>query len=196
MNPLIFTHVTFLHGKGELPDGSVARLEAILAPTHKEVTFATPLIPDLPAEQAFTQFMEQYAARIKPESLLVGLGRGGTIACAIQSARPALRLSVFAVNSPTQEDQLRVVPFQFPLVTEGAIIQLRQLYPARVALYSSAYEPIRGRCNWVPRLAWRFNVPWLSQEMDTSYRVSYLIAAYMRGLDMPKEVAMLSPAVV
>jgi len=178
-----FSHVTFLHGKGELPDGPVAHLEAILALAYPEVTFARPLIPDLPTDEA-GEWVMRYGPNLKPKSLLVGMGRGGLLACALRGIFPVLDLYVFAVNAPTKENSLAAQ-------STGVGFENRVC-----ALYSSAYPPIKGRCEWAAVSPLAFDVPWLTQGVDSYYPISYLIASYLRGQDMRKEVSMLFPATV
>lgn len=170
--------ITFLHGRDELPNGgTVERLETVLRSSYPRLDYARPLIPsDLDAKQAADFFERYYLYRLDPGSLLVGVERGGLIACAVQSAFPALKLSVVAINSPTEEDGLVVPAF------------------ACLALYSSAYEPIKGRCDWKSLTPLAYDVPWLSEGCENrSYPLSYLISSYSHGGDMGKEVSMLFP---
>jgi hypothetical protein len=172
-----FSHVTFLHGLDDLPNGSVERLQTILAKECRNVSFSRPLIPPgLPAEDAFTSMLE-YSTWIKPYSLLVGLGRGGLIANAIQCSRPALSLSTFVINAPTQEDGLLSMP-----------------WTDRVALYSSLYPPIRGRCLWDRFAGQDFDVPWLAHGVEMAYySVAAIIVAHMEQRDLAKEIALTMP---
>src|SRR5271154_6896874 len=101
-----FSQITILHGKDDNPNGQVQRLEAILKASFPMIGFSRPLIPNLPPKEAYNWVAAQYVKRFNPNSLLIGLERGGLIACAIQTAFPALRLSVVAVNSPTAEGGL------------------------------------------------------------------------------------------
>jgi hypothetical protein len=173
-----FNQITFLHGRNELPSGYMERLEAILHTSYPTVIFARPFVPsDLDTKDAFEFVRRNYASRIQADSLIVGLERGGLVACAMQDAFPALNLSVFAINSPTEEDGL----FAEPSVPH-----------TRLALYSSAYPPIKGRCNWSTTTPLAYDVPWLAPGCNVIYPLAYLISGYSHGADMDKQVAMLS----
>jgi hypothetical protein len=173
-----FSQITILHGRSELSSGSAERLEATLRAAYPAVAFARPFVPsDLSAKDAFDFVLRNYGSRMQIDSLLVGLERGGLIACAVQVALPALRLSVCAVNSPTEEDGLAA--------GTGAP-------NSRLALYSSAYPPIKGRCDWKTLTPLAYDVPWLASGCDNSfYPLAYLISSFNHGADMDKYVAMM-----
>jgi hypothetical protein len=119
-----------------------------------------------------------------PNSLLVGIGTGGLTAIAVQERFPALNLSAFAINPPPAQGDLTY------LWTTAAAYSLE-----RVVLYSSQYEPLRGKQPelWSKYCDLVFDVPWLSGGVQEAfYSTSYLISAFMRGLSMPKEVAAIS----
>jgi hypothetical protein len=174
-----FPQITLLHGRGELPDGSVERLEAILRPKYDRVDFARPYIPDIPSGQAFGMMKEAYGGRLQPNSLIIGFERGGLLACALQSAFPVLHLSAVAINAPAFDISLRAEPCQ-----NGY---------SRVALYSSVYAPIADRCDWMKLTPMAFNVPWLSDGVKEYYPIAYLVDAFIRGQDMDKEVSLMFP---
>lgn len=162
---------------------AVARLSAVLDRKDPFVTHRTPYVPDVAAADALAFVTANYASKLKKGSLLIGLERGGLVACCLQRSFPALSLSVVAVNAPTREGDLITMP---AVGNPGN----------RLALFSSAYKPIRGRCDW-DFTAQAFDVGWLRDGADSaSYPVSYLVSAYMRGLDMKKEVSLLFPATV
>lgn len=176
-----FGQITFLHGKDELPSGFVERLEAALRTAQSAVKYARPFIPsNLDTDEAHHFVVRNYVSRMEANSLLVGVGRGGLIASAVQSNFPALRLSAFAVNSPTEED--------------GIVAEPCASAYSRVALYSSAYAPIKERCGWKDITPMAYDVPWLASGCKTLFPLAYLISAYGRGADMDKEVAMMFPA--
>jgi hypothetical protein len=179
-----FNQITLLHGRNELPNGKfpgvTEHLEAILHAAYPAVLFACPFVPsDLGAKDAFFFVRKNYVSRMQADSLLVGLERGGLIACAVQDAFPALRLSVFAANSPTEDDKLVVEPCDSH---------------TRLALYSSAYPPIKGRCDWKALTSTAYDVPWLASGCKNLYPLAYLISAYSHGVDMDKQVAMMFPS--
>jgi hypothetical protein len=182
MNAPMFPQIILLHGREDTPDGAVARLHGILSAAYPKLSYARPFIPDAMIEDAVEWVANQYVRRIQPNSLLVGFERGGLIACAIQSRFPALRLSVFAINSPTKEGSISATYCQHTY--------------SRVALYSSEYPHIKGRCNWPELQPMAYDVPWLANGHKLDYPISYLISAYMRGADMEKEVALMFPIAV
>jgi hypothetical protein len=173
----IFKQITLLHGKDDLPSGSVLRLENLLRAAFPNMEFCRPLIPKLTAKDTVDFIKRNFMGRIKPNSLLVGLERGGLIACDLQSSFPALHLSVVAVNSPTREIGVQASPCQTSA--------------SRMALYSSAYLP--KECNdWYFYAPLNYDVEWLSKGV-AYYPVAYLITAFMGGRDMEKEVALMFP---
>jgi hypothetical protein len=176
-----FPQITLLHGRGDSPEGSVKSLEVALRSAHPMLQYARPLIPDdLDAKKAAEWFEQFYLYRVPQESLLVGIDRGGLIACAVQSALPGLRLSVVAVNAPTEEDRLAAEP-------------CASAY-SRLALYSSAYAPIKGRCDWMAITPRSYDVGWLADGAKNFFPLAYLISAYSLGAEMDKEVSLMFPA--
>lgn len=171
-----FSQITLLHGRDESPDGSVANLEALLRTSHPMVGYNRPLIPaHLNTKEALEWVERYYTYRLDQNSMLVGFYRGGLIACALQEKFPALHLSAVAINSPTNEDGV---------VLSGA--------DRRLALYSSAYKLIAGRCDWAAKSSLAFDLPWLT-EGQNFYPLAYLISAWARNAAMNKEVAMMFP---
>jgi hypothetical protein len=179
-----FADIVWLHGRDERPgEGPTSRIAKLTVGTYPMISYHRPYIPTVTTEDAVTFVKDNYASRIKRGSLLVGLHRGGLIACALQHAFPALVLSVFAVNSPSEDSG---VP-NFPAVGNPG---------NRVALYSSAFVPIKSRCDW-QATAQDFDVTWLRDGIGNAYYpVTYLLSAFMRGLDMRKEVSRMFPATV
>jgi hypothetical protein len=145
------------------------------------VDYARPLIPANLDTKAALNFVERFFVyRMALDSLLVGVGRGGLIAAAVQLKLPALRLSVAAINSPTDEDG----------VSAG-------LWGHRLALYSSAYKPIAGHCDWHVASPLAYDLPWLAKGCQNNfYPLTYLISSWARGAIMDKEVSLLFPAEV
>jgi hypothetical protein len=179
MNLPRFSQITILHGKTDTPNGQVQRLESILKAAYPMLEFSRPLIPNLPTKEALDWITQQYVKRIKPSSLLIGLERCGLIACAIQTKFPALRLSAVAINSPTADG--------------GVSASLCQNSYSRMALYSSAYAPIKGTCQWLTYSPLAFDVSWLAKGCDAYYPLAYLISAFMGNKDMEKEVSLMFP---
>ena len=178
-----FSQITLIHGNpahGDAAPDTVQALEAALKSAHPMVQYARPLFPSgLTAEGALEWFERYYLYRVPPNSLLVGVDRGGLIACAVQAAVPGLGLSVVAINAPTEEDKLAVEPYSLQ---------------TRLALYSSAYAPNKGRCDWKTITSAAYDLPWLASGCKNFYPLAYLISAFSRAADMDKEVAMLFPS--
>ena len=174
-----FSHITLLHGRDESPDGSVARLEALLRTSHPMVDYHRPLIPaHLNTKEALEWVERFYVYRMEQNSMVVGVNRGGLIACALQEKFPALHLSAVAINSPTDED--------------GVVLRETG---HRLALYSSAYKLIAGRSDW-GTVALAYDLPWLAEGCQNFYPLAYLISAWARGAIMNKEVSLMFPAEV
>jgi hypothetical protein len=174
-----FEQITIFHGRNELPSGSTNRLQALLRGAYPATMFACPFVPpDLDAKQALDFVKKNYVGRMQVGSLLVGLERGGLIACAVQEGFPALRLSVFAVNAPTEADG----------VAAGQCDPQR-----RVAVYSSKCPPIKNSCNWKAFTPLAYDVPWMTFGKN-AYPLAYLISVYNQGADLDKHVAMMFPA--
>lgn len=174
-----FSQITILHGKGDTPVGQVGRLESILRAAYPMIEFSRPLIPNLPTKEAYEWIAAQYVRRFKPNSLLIGMERGGLIASAIQTAFPVLHLSVVAINSPTSEGGVHASQCQAPM--------------SRMALFSSAYPPLKNNCTWHTHSPLAFDCTWLSKGCDAYYPLAYLISAFMGGRDMEKEVSLMFP---
>jgi len=64
----------------------------------------------------------------------------------------------------------------------------------RLALYSSAYAPIHGRCDWKAITSAAFDLPWLASGFKNFFALAYLVSAFSRNADMDKEIAMLFPS--
>ena len=179
MNLPRFSQITILHGRDDNPNGQVQRLESILKAAYPMLEFSRPLIPNVSTKEASEWFAQQYVKRIKSGSLLVGLDRGGLIACAIQAKFPALKLSAVAINAPTMDG--------------GLAASVCQNSYSRMALYSSAYPPIKGKSLWQTFSPLAFDVEWLAKGCDAYYPLAYLISAFMGNKDMEKEVALMFP---
>lgn len=179
MNLPRFSQITILHGKDDNPNGQVQKLESIMKAAYPMIEFSRPLIPNLPPQEACDWIAAQYVKRLKPNSLLVGLERGGLIACAVQAKFPALKLSAVAVNAPTVEGNLHAST-------------CANSY-SRMSLYSSAYPPIKLSCQWHAYSPLSFDCSWLAKGCDAYYPLAYLISAFMGNKDMEKEVSLMFP---
>jgi len=194
-----FRDVHFFHGLGGSPEGSVALLEKILRHGFPDICYHRPLLPhskikksedpvegnltwfgkDLaPAEETLAWLENQYLPFIAPGSLIVGISMGGLVAAKLQELHPELDLSVFSIVAPTNAD----------------VVKLERKIPNRVALFSSADQVVKDRCNWSEFSDLAFDVPWLMHDVDPAkYTLCYLISCYLRGLDMTHEVETLFP---
>jgi len=145
-----------------------------------EIKYSTPYLPpNLPTADALDFLTDNYIRMVGRESLLVGFGRGGLLACALQQKVPALRLHAFAVNAPVRDGNVAA--------------EMNQSFYSRVSVYSSAYAPIKGNCDWDTRSSMAYDVPWLANG-DAYYPLAYLISAYGRNADMEQEIKLIFPA--
>ena len=174
-----FPQIVFLHGVDEESNTAMAQLESTLRSTHPMVDYARPLIPGTDARKAMEWVERFYVYRLSERALLVGVDRGGLIACALQTTFPWLKLSVCAINSPTE--------------VEGLVAGQCEPH-SRLALYSSAYDPIKGRCDWKQYTSLAYDLPWLADGSKNLFPLAYLISAWGRSADMDKEVSMLFPS--
>lgn len=188
MNESRFRTVVLLHDHGDNHDGPVKELAHILQENHPLVKFVCPPIPTALDAQANVNLLAVKLLPVfQPNSLVVGLGLSGLFAVAIQERFPALNLSVFAINAPSSKDGLTDVW----KTRETSSLE-------RVVLYSSQYEPIRDGQpeKWSQYADQVYDVPWLSGGVQKAmYATSYLISAYMRGLDLRKEVPSILPQI-
>ncbi len=193
-NPTRFANVYLFHGKGGSPDGAVLNLEAILQHAYYDVRFKRPCLPhrmpDVTAEESLDYVVLQYRNTMLPNSLIVGIGLGGLLAVRLQELSPHLDLSVFAINAPTSENEVKISSIH-PLFAAAPNLLQSNL----VALYSSLDKEIKGRVNWSDFTPWAFDMPMLRYH-DTDlckYAVCYLISRFMQGRDMTTEVNNLFP---
>jgi len=107
-------------------------------------------------------------------ALIVGIGETGTVAAYLQERFLDLNLSVIAVNSPTNFQQTKL-----------------KRHPNRVALYSSHYPPIQGRCDWKDLADISFDIGWLQHGILSEsggnlckYSIANLITQYLTGFDL------------
>ena len=177
-----FANVYLFHGKGGSPDGSVLNLEALLQHAYYDVRFQRPRLPhsdpDVTAEASLDWAVIQYRKDIVPNSLIVGISLGGLIAARLQELSPQLNLSVIALMSPTNADD----------------VYLEENNPQRLAMYSSLDVKIPSAGSW-PGFAQTFDLPMLRYH-DTDlckFAVCYLISRYIEGKDMRYEVSHLFP---
>ncbi len=181
-----FQSVIFL----DEPDGCAKELSIILGESHPGVHFLCPPIPTHP-----TGFIGFTLATIRllpliqsnPKTLLIGKGFGGLLAAMIQERHPQLDLSVIAINAPTHEDGMGM-SWSRP---RPSLIR-----DERVVLYSSQYKPLQDADLWLGYADLVFDVPWLAEGVQKAlHATSYVISAFMRGLDLRKEIASLFPSI-
>lgn len=177
---LNFTQITILHDKNDSPAGSPASLLSVVRGAFPEIKYSTPYLPPGMSTQDALDFLtDNYMRMVNRDSLLVGFGRGGLLACAIQQKVPVLRLSAFAVNAPVREGNIAA--------------EMNQNFYSRIAVYNSTYPPIKGNCDWTAHASMAYDVPWLAKE-PAYYPLAYLISAYGRTADMEHEIKMIFPA--
>lgn len=181
-----FQTVVLLHDREDEPDGHVGEIAKILQESHPLVRFIIPVIPvTADSKNSFHVAAVKLFPLIPPRSLVIGIGTSGLFACALQEKFPLLDLSVFAINPPTYQDDLEVG------METGWSAQAM-----RVVLYSSQYEPLKRYLpdGWNRYADFAFDCPWLANGIGKAvYATSYLISAFMRGLDLKQEIATFLP---
>src|SRR5271157_5259081 len=143
---LNFTQITILHDKNDSPAGAPASLLSVMRGAFPEITYSTPYLPPgMHAQDALDVLADSYVRMVHRDSLIVGFGRGGLLAGALQQRVPVLRLSAFAINAPVFEG--------------GVEAKMNESFYSRVSVYSSAYKPIKGNCNWGRHSSMAYDVP-------------------------------------
>lgn len=129
---------------------------------------------DASALESYRWLNSYLLPEVPPNSVIFGIGLGGLLAAKLQEDFPAKRLSVVAVNAPCSEGS----------------IGLNNTVPNRIAIYSSAYTPIAGRCDWSRYAGQAYDVPWLPHGIkNTKYGLAHLLTAYMQIENLAFEVA-------
>jgi hypothetical protein len=177
---LNFSQITILHDKNDSPAGAPASLLSVMRGAFPEIRYSTPYLPPgLPAQDALDFLTDNYMRMVHRDSLIVGFGRGGLLACALQQRVPVLRLSAFALNAPVSDGKVAA--------------EMNENFYSRVSVYSSAFKPIKNNCNWASHSSMAYDVPWLANG-DAYYPTAYLISAYGRHADMEQEIKLIFPA--
>ena len=182
-----FNQIVVLPDRNE--NNSPTRLVSVLKQIYPQLNYSTPFIPPMSADDML-HFIGGNSYFIKDDALIVGFGVGGTVAMALQKALPALRLSTFIVNAPTEAGKIKIEPDK-KAPAEQALSDAPVFRIDRCAVYSSAYTPIRGKCYWKSIMTMAYDVPWLKDGMDAYYPLAYLISRYSTGSDMDQEVNMI-----
>jgi len=168
-----------LHDRGNMED--VERLAVIMAERVGNLSefFKRPQPPyefkeDASALESYHWLCSSFLPVVMCNSVIFGIGLGGLLAAKLQEDYPAKGLSVVAINAPCFE----------------GTISLDSLAPSRVAIYSSAYNPIIGRCDWGRFTTQAYDVPWLQHGLvNTKHGLAYLLTSYMQIENLAAEVA-------
>jgi hypothetical protein len=168
-----------LHDRGTPED--VEKLASIMATKvgTRPDFFKRPQPPyefkdDASALESYRWLQSYFLPDALSNSVIFGVGLGGLLAAKLQEDYPWRGFSVVAIDSP---------------VLDGAI-SLGSLVSNRIAMYSSDYTPISGRCEWVRYAGQAYNVPWLQHGIkNTKYGLAYLLTAYMQVENLAVEVA-------
>jgi predicted esterase YcpF (UPF0227 family) len=160
-----YSTVYLLHGKGGSPEGSVSKLEALLAPKYPDTEFILPLLPHHDANrlaEESVEFLKQFDP--KRDSLIIGISLGGLVAAKYQeTARPDL--TIICISSPTWADGVR----------------LERKIGKRLSIYSSTDNVIAGRtAEWA--LADAHDLPWMTH--DTDQHAEALVAIISNYIDV------------
>ncbi|MBZ5660037.1 MAG: hypothetical protein LAO08_06480 [Acidobacteriia bacterium] len=182
-------------------DSSPSRFKALIFLNSRDTTFQAhalrdliePHFPDLKVYESLVpgkdreQLIHYLLPFLMPNSLVVGIGLDGTIACYLQQEFPAANLSVIAINSPTS-DTYTTVGMERSMVLKP--------HHNRVALYSRLYEPIRGRNDWRQLTDHDLEVSWLQHGIFSEsganlskYAVAYYVTAYLQSSNLEPAVA-------
>lgn len=174
-----FSQITILHDRQDSPAGTSINLLHAMQSAFPDIKYSMPYLPPGMATRDALNFLtDNYVRMVNPDSLIVGFGQGGLLACAVQQRVPVLRLSAFAINAP---------------VCDGDVAaEMNRDWYSRIAVYSSSYPLIKGKCDWAAHASMAYDVPWLAKE-PAYYPLAYLISAYGRGSNMEQEVKMLFP---
>ena len=128
---------------------------------------------DASALESYLWLRSCFLSGVMSNSVLFGFGIGGLLAAKLQEDFPVKGLSVVAINAPTFEGS----------------ISLETHVPNRVALYSSAYMPIAGRCNWSLYAGQAYDMSWLLHGIkNAKYGLAYLLTTYMQIENLTMEV--------
>jgi hypothetical protein len=153
--------VYLIHGKGESPEGTVMKLQAVLEQHWPGLNFVCPVIPFYdPRKPAAVAVKELLRTTMPRGSLLVGVGLGGLVAARLQELGRQ-DLQVIAISSPTWSDE----------------VTLESRTERRLAFYSS-HDPIIGSriANWPKLASFSQDLDWLDQE--TSKNLKYIVRLF------------------
>ncbi len=147
-------------------------LQNLVKTAFPHVHFMEPWIPMFITNEQVGLWESHLQPFLVPNSLLVGIGRAGLAASYLQERFPELNLSVLAINAPTSAQDFT----------------LSKKPDNRVALYSSRYEPIQGKCeNWTDLSTISFDVSWLQHGILSEsggnlckHSAAFLVIAYMK----------------
>jgi pimeloyl-ACP methyl ester carboxylesterase len=160
--------VWLLHGKGGSPEGSVKKLETVLAQHWPGLDFQRPRLPHndtISLAEASVEYLRDQ--HISKNSLLVGISLGGLVAAKLQEVgRPDLQ--VMAISSPTWADGIALGP------PPGM----------RLAFYSSNDSVINQRTGeWPDRATMARDLPWLNHDTDRHLKyIARLFDWYIEGM--------------
>lgn len=114
--------------------------------------------------------------RIPAGSMIIGLGIGGTLACALQDYTP--NLTVFAINSPTAIQGYEVHPSGHP--------------GRRVTLYNQENPVLMGHQDWEGRCDEHHHLPFLDHEAEDQFPLlATLIGLNLRGHNIQEALRLL-----
>ena len=165
-----------LHDRGA-PEEAARMAEIMAARVGNNYEFFKQ--PQPPYGEGGPSVLEWLRSRFLPgvlnSSVIFGFGLGGLLAAKLQEEFPAKRLSVVAINAPCIEEGISLA---------GSVVS------NRVAIYSSGYTPIAGRCEWGQYTAQAYDLPWLQHGIkNAKYGLAYLLTSYMQVECLAVEVA-------
>jgi hypothetical protein len=181
----------YIFGDDPVVAASIEQILASRFTTTRVVRALMPFGDSIPVSTVLTWARTAFRPFIEKGSLIVGLGLGGLIACALQEKEPDLDLSVIAVNAPLWDgtDGEDAVELAWNTGPSGGSM--------RIAIYSSLYGPYRYRAMniWQSYADEAFDLPWLQHGIDLAkHAVCYLIATYLRDGSIRDEVTTVFPS--
>ena len=169
LSPILpISEVWLIHGKGGSPEGTVRKLETVLARHWPGLAFRRPSMPHRdPMSLAESSVDYLLGTQIPQNALLVGISLGGVVAAKTQELGRA-DLQVISISAPTWADG----------------VALRNPPGIRLAFYSSK-DPVIGERteNWSEVTTFQRNFSWLTHDTDQHLRyIARLFDWYLEGM--------------
>jgi pimeloyl-ACP methyl ester carboxylesterase len=179
-------HTIYVFSDNEALAADITAILTSRYPTIRIVAPVMPFGPGVPVSAVLAWARTTFRPLVEKNSLIIGFGLGGLVACALQEQEPDLNVSVFAVNAPVWDGTDGPGAVELAWDCGGP-----EAATMRIALYSSAYEPL---ANWQAWADEAYDVPWLQHGADLAkHAIVYMIAAFLRDGSIKQEIATLFP---